>query len=68
MARDKALLERYINIAKDETNVTFVGRLGTYRYRDMDVTIHEALNTADKFLACAQDRKPMPAFVVNPLG
>lgn len=68
MARDKEQLERYINIAKEETNVTFVGRLGTYRYLDMDVTIHEALMTADQFLACASDKTPMPAFVVNPLG
>ena len=31
--------------------VTFVGRLGTYRYLDMDVTIREALDTARAFLA-----------------
>ena len=68
MARDKEQLERYINIANNETNVTFVGRLGTYRYLDMDVTIHEALTTSDKFLACAEDKSQMPAFVVNPLG
>ena len=68
MARDKEQLERYLNIAKDEPNVTFVGRLGTYRYLDMDVTIHEALATCDKFLECAQAKGRMPAFVVNPLG
>ena len=33
--------------ANKETQVTFVGRLGTYRYLDMDVTIKEALETAD---------------------
>ena len=68
MARDKEQLERYVNIAKNEDNVTFVGRLGTYRYLDMDVTIHEALTTSDTFLACARDKQQMPAFVVNPLG
>ena len=57
-----------MNLARDEANVTFVGRLGTYRYLDMDVTIHEALNTADKFLACASAKTTMPAFVVDPLG
>lgn len=31
-------------------NVTFIGRLGTFRYLDMDVTIGEALVAADKFL------------------
>ncbi|WUR11591.1 UDP-galactopyranose mutase [[Empedobacter] haloabium] len=68
MARDKQQLEKYLNIAQNETNVTFVGRLGTYRYLDMDVTIDEALKTADKFLECASNKTAMPAFVVNPLG
>lgn len=68
MARDKEQLERYINLARDEANVTFVGRLGTYRYLDMDVTINEALITADKFLECAREQAAMPAFVMNPLG
>lgn len=68
MARDKEQLERYINLARDEDNVTFVGRLGTYRYLDMDVTINEALITADKFLECARENAAMPPFVINPLG
>ncbi|MCC6072345.1 UDP-galactopyranose mutase [Massilia sp. GCM10020059] len=68
MARDKEQLERYINLAREEDNVTFVGRLGTYRYLDMDVTINEALMTADKFLDCAREKAAMPAFVMNPLG
>ena len=68
MARDKEQLERYINLARAETNVTFVGRLGTYRYLDMDVTINEALITADTFLDSARQSSAMPAFVVNPLG
>ena len=68
LARDKVQLERYVKVAREETNVTFVGRLGTYRYLDMDVTIAEALNTADKFLACARDKVAMPAFVVEPLA
>ena len=44
---DKALLERYVELANKSDSVTFVGRLGTYRYLDMDVTIKEALETAD---------------------
>ncbi|WP_201549249.1 UDP-galactopyranose mutase [Psychrobacter fjordensis] len=44
---DKALLERYVDLAHKSNGVTFVGRLGTYRYLDMDVTIKEALETAD---------------------
>lgn len=68
LARDKQQLERYVNIARQEANVTFVGRLGTYRYLDMDVTINEALITADKFLASARDNTAMPAFVIDPLA
>jgi len=68
MARDKEQLERYIKLAQDEPNVTFVGRLGTYRYLDMDVTINEALITSDKFLETANGNGKMPAFVIDPLA
>ncbi len=68
MARDKEQLERYIKLAQNEPNVTFVGRLGTYRYLDMDVTINEALITSDKFLETANGNGQMPAFVIDPLA
>jgi len=68
LANDKLQLEKYVQLANDETNVTFVGRLGTYRYLDMDVTIGEALDVAEKFLASATGNAKMPAFVINPLG
>jgi UDP-galactopyranose mutase len=67
-AREKAQLEKYVNLARNETNVTFVGRLGTYRYLDMDVTIHEALLTSDKFLEAAREKVRMPAFAIDPLA
>lgn len=67
-AREKAQLERYVNLAKNEPNVTFVGRLGTYRYLDMDVTINEALITSDKFLAGAREGSRMGAFAIDPLA
>jgi len=66
--REKAQLELYVNKAKNEDNVTFVGRLGTYRYLDMDVTIHEALLTADKFLDSAKNGERMPAFTIDPMA
>ncbi|WP_313168844.1 UDP-galactopyranose mutase [Massilia oculi] len=66
--REKAQLELYVNKAKNEENVTFVGRLGTYRYLDMDVTIHEALLTADKFLETAKNGERMPAFTIDPMA
>lgn len=50
LVNDKELLEKYINLSKKESKVTFIGRLGTYRYLDMHVTIAEALDTANIFL------------------
>ncbi|MBD8630809.1 UDP-galactopyranose mutase [Oxalobacteraceae sp. CFBP 8755] len=66
--REKAMLELYVNKAQNEPNVTFVGRLGTYRYLDMDVTIAEALATSDKFLESARTNARMPAFTIDPMA
>jgi UDP-galactopyranose mutase len=67
LAEEKSLLTRYVDRARKEQNITFIGRLGTYRYLDMHVTIQEALETADRFLAAEQAGEDMPAFVVEPL-
>ena len=64
---EKTLLAEYVDLAKAEAKVTFVGRLGTYRYLDMDVTIREALDCGRAFLAAQQQGQQMPAFTVNPL-
>ncbi|HEY9107109.1 MAG TPA: UDP-galactopyranose mutase, partial [Roseateles sp.] len=47
------LIQAYRARAKAQPKVTFVGRLGTYRYMDMDVTIREALNAARQFLSAS---------------
>lgn len=44
------MLKQYQQRAEQEQKVTFVGRLGTYRYMDMDVTIRAALNTTQQWL------------------
>lgn len=67
LVKDKAQLGRYVELAKAEHNVTFVGRLGTYRYLDMHITIEEALNVAEQFLQSKTNRQAMPAFCVDPL-
>ncbi|CUH42691.1 UDP-galactopyranose mutase [Ruegeria atlantica] len=62
--KEKALLGEYVDLAEETQNVTFVGRLGTYRYLDMDVTIREALDTARASLdAIAADQDLKPFFV-----
>lgn len=63
---EKALLADYVELAKTTKGVTFVGRLGTYRYLDMDVTIREALDTADLFRKSVSDGADMPTFAVAP--
>jgi UDP-galactopyranose mutase len=68
LVKEKAQLLEYVRLARAETGVTFLGRLGTYRYLDMDVTIHEALKTARAVQAALAAASSVPAFVVDPLG
>lgn len=63
---DKDLLRQYLELARVEAGVTFVGRLGTYRYLDMDVTIKEALDAADGIIAALDAGEPVPSFFVDP--
>ena len=65
--REKALLSDYVALAGREPGVTFVGRLGTYRYLDMDVTIREALDTARDFLDDRAAGRVAKAFYTAPL-
>lgn len=67
LTHDKSLLTRYIEAAQDASGVTFVGRLGTYRYLDMDATIGEALQAADGILQALQQREAIPSFFVAPM-
>ncbi|RYG52959.1 MAG: UDP-galactopyranose mutase [Chitinophagaceae bacterium] len=50
LAADKVLLNAYRNLANNETKVTFIGRLGTYRYMDMHQVIDEALIISEDFI------------------
>ena len=45
LLEDDGLLDQYRSRAAAERNVTFVGRLGTYQYLDMDRCIRMALDT-----------------------
>jgi UDP-galactopyranose mutase len=62
---DKEMLSRYMELAEAEEGVSFIGRLGTYRYLDMHVVIGESLDLAE---VCLQ--KPIgrwPTFSKAPL-
>ena len=64
---EKAQLADYVARAEQEADVTFVGRLGTYRYLDMDVTIREALDTARLYLSRRAENAAMSTFLHPPL-
>jgi UDP-galactopyranose mutase len=53
--REMSLFERYRERAEHEPGVTFVGRLGTYRYLDMDVSVREAMDAGREFLEKAPE-------------
>ena len=46
--RNNTLYKKYLELASKEPEVSFCGRLGQYRYFDMDDTIREAMNLFDK--------------------
>jgi UDP-galactopyranose mutase len=68
---DKQLLEQYNALAREEGKVSFLGRLATYRYLDMDDVIHEALNFSAAFLRASAAQKDgngeaLPRFSFDP--
>jgi UDP-galactopyranose mutase len=68
LVKEKTQLAKYITMASQEQRTTFVGRLGTYRYLDMHITIAEAFDVVQRYLACVSEGEVMPAFVVDPLA
>ncbi|MEM0937176.1 MAG: UDP-galactopyranose mutase [Pseudomonadota bacterium] len=67
LVREKQMLSDYMARAEHEENVTFVGRLGTYRYLDMDVTIREALDAARAFIETSASGHRRPVFAGAPM-
>jgi len=62
--KEKALLGEYVELATKTQRVTFIGRLGTYRYLDMDVTIRESFETAKSALdAISKGQRLRPFYV-----
>lgn len=50
-ARNAAILQKYINESKNLDNVYFGGRLGEYKYYDMEDTIRSAISLSKVLLA-----------------
>jgi UDP-galactopyranose mutase len=59
------LLNKYIGLAKLQNGVSFVGRLGTYRYIDMDAAIAEALTAARESVSLFNCKQELPSFFID---
>ena len=68
LVKEKEQLLNYVQRARNAKGVTFIGRLGTYRYLDMDVTIHEALLASKAMLECLVKQQPLPSFSIDPMA
>ncbi len=66
LVNEKVMLNSYIEKAKQQNKVSFLGRLGTYRYLDMDVTIAEALSASKLVIDALKGGKAIPTFFVDP--
>ena len=68
LAGDRELLKKYRALAEEFGNspggfpVSFLGRLATYRYMDMEAVINEALVFADQFLLATKNHTLPPVF------
>jgi UDP-galactopyranose mutase len=67
LTEEQRLLKEYVALAQEESGISFVGRLGTYRYLDMDVTIAEALAAAREFCLLDGTEQPVPSFFTSPI-
>lgn len=65
---EKLTLSKYVEVAHQQENITFVGRLGTYRYLDMHIAIAEALHAAELYADACRKKIKMPSFINNPLA
>ena len=68
LVKEKEQLLNYVQLARNARGVTFIGRLGTYRYLDMDVTIHEALLASKAMLDCLAKHQALPSFSIDPMA
>jgi UDP-galactopyranose mutase len=62
LKEDKFLLKKYRQKAESLSNVSFLGRLATYRYLDMHEVIGEAINFANTFSQAVLSENQLPVF------
>ncbi len=67
LAPDLNLLRAYCDLAEEEHGVSFLGRLATYRYLNMDQVIGESLDFAPTFLHARKTGKRPSTFGASPV-
>lgn len=63
--QDLECLKKYVELSQAESRTTFLGRLGTYRYLDMNTVVTESLRLAR--LCKEQPQTEWPRFSASPL-
>ena len=61
LAPDKQRFAAYAARAQAQSRVSFMGRLGTYRYLNMDQVILDTLEFADAVIGAIKEQRPLPA-------
>ncbi|MDF3129298.1 UDP-galactopyranose mutase [Kiritimatiellaeota bacterium B1221] len=62
LEQDKQVLDKYIELAQQQNRVSFLGRLATYRYMDMEKVIAEALAFSRATVKAQKTGERLPTF------
>jgi UDP-galactopyranose mutase len=65
LGRDRLRFNTYVEAAKSIVGVSFIGRLGTYRYIDMDIAIGEAMDAGATAISMWREGRALPPYFVN---
>ncbi|MEM9444967.1 MAG: UDP-galactopyranose mutase [Verrucomicrobiota bacterium] len=66
LAKDKDTLQQYVKLAEEQKGVSFLGRLATYRYLNMDQVIGEAIDFSHRWMKAWANKQVSPLFSVKP--
>jgi UDP-galactopyranose mutase len=67
LTNEKNTLKKYHSRALKQKKISFVGRLATYRYIDMDVTIRDALDASKIIIDSLSKKYTIPVFFTEVL-
>lgn len=62
LLHDKEKLYKYMKLAEEAPQVSFLGRLGTYRYLDMHRVIDESLSFGERWAEAFSQNDRLPSF------